>query len=160
MAFLSHGESVGDDAFKAHLTPMSMATAVQNALSALWFTMTPEYRSSDELELAALHTFQIVERWWMDLEDRSGLSFVSAVQSSFGPSESSRVEARTGLPDLATMMAAAPSRCFAEALFWTWLQLPETTRTPEQCIELVRAILCRELRSAAVDVAAFEGPAD
>ncbi len=155
MAFFRQGETPTDEPFKQHLTPLEVATSVQSALSALWFTAPAGERSPAMLERLALDAFATVEQWWLGLKDRTGIAIVGATQARFGPPASALEESRAGTLKIETMMTWVPSQSFAEALFSAWLLQPEQERTPAGTAQVVRQILERQIRAAAEDVARF-----
>jgi len=166
MAYFGPGETPTDEPFKQHLTPLEVATAVQNSLSALWLGAPKEGRSSHALADAAQRAFEAVEQWWLKLTDRSGVGIVAASQEAFGPPKTAQDQAKAGTLKIETMAAWLPRHSFAEAIFWAWLLQPEQQRTPAGTAKLVQQILERQIRSATEDIATFAasngngGPAD
>ena len=155
MAFFRSDETPTDEPFKQHLTPLEVASAVQSALSALWFIAPAAERSPAALEQAAFRAFATVEAWWLGLPDRTGSAIVGAMKEAFGPPASELEAARAGTLKLEAMMRWVPSESLAQALFWAWLLQPEPQRTPAGAAQVVREILDRQVRNAAEDVSRF-----
>ncbi len=155
MAIFGPGETPTDEPFKQHLTPLEVATAVQGGLSMLWLAARREGRSSWGLADDARRAFETVERWWMELPDRSGFAIVSASPQAFGPPQSAEEQMKAGTLTIEDMAVWVPRHSFAEALFWAWLLQPEQQRTPTATVTLVRQILERQIRTATEDIATF-----
>lgn len=157
MAMFGPGETPTEEPFKAHLTPLEVASSVQSALSALWLGAAKEDRSSQALTDAARRAFVAVEQWWLNLPNRSAVAIVTATQEAFVPPRLAQEQARAGTLTIETMARWLPRQSFAQALFWAWLLQPEQQRNPVETARRVRHILDRQLKSAAEDIAMFAG---
>jgi len=158
MAIFGPGEIPTEEPFKAHLTPLEVASSVQSALSALWLGASKEGRSSQAAADAARQAFTAVQQWWLKLLDRSAFAIVSAMQEAFEPPRSAQEQAKAGTMSIETIARWLPQQSFAQALFWAWLLQPEEQRNPEETARRVRHILDRQLMSAAEDIATFAPP--
>ena len=152
MAGFRPGEPLTDEPFKLHLGPLQVATSIQVGISASWRHLAGPERSVTRLNQFVAETFDRVERWWLSLNDRAGVSIVRSTQQTFGPPPAD-------LPDRQErwdrILAWLPAKSFAESLFWAWLLQPEATRTPLDTAQTVRQVLQRQLQLAEQDITLF-----
>jgi hypothetical protein len=155
MALFKHGQTPSDEPFTRFLSPLDVTSEVTTAIGACWHNTPKADRSAVSVVQLARDTFDDVESWWLDLPDRRGFAIVEAMQKAFPP------PAELKLRDLGHiqtddrfqwMMANVPRQSFAQAIFSTWLLLPETGRTARRAADIVRRILVRQLAAVAEDL--------